>query len=82
MYIQIFVVLPASFCSRWSFADGPKKGWPLTYNRLASGRTSLGHNKSMRPSMAICCVLSDLNLYLNTCGQLELHKCLDCLGCR
>ena len=28
----------------------------------------------------VCGYLSDLNLYLNTCGQLQLHKCLDGLG--
>ena len=49
---------------------------------LPKDRTSLGRNKSMRPTDGYVMRLSDLNLYLNTCGQLELHKCLDCLRCR
>ena len=46
-----------------------------TQTALTWGATNL-----MRPRKAICICLSDLNLYLNTCGQLQLHKCLDGLG--
>ena len=50
--------------------------------RAATDSTCEGRNKSMRPTKAYFSVLSDLDLYLNTGGKLQLHQSLDGLGGR
>ena len=49
---------------------------------LDTDSTCEGRNKSMRPTKAYFSVLSDLDLYLNTGGKLQLHQSLDGLGGR